>query len=178
MRLRSDFFSVNSRRIIFLFGLWLVVSLFFNDKTQYGAVHLGINIGPDRLVYALLVIAFLRQYGQSGNRVRWIMEEKLMIFFFFILLVSCFLYGGVFVPRNRYLSKLFNFSIVPATLFMVSRRLPYDQRSLKMLWMVLLIVGSYLSFTGVCEHYHLTALFFPKYILHPNFLIHFYLFPA
>jgi O-antigen ligase len=164
---------VNNRRIIFLFGLWLVVSLFFNDKTNFGAVHLGINIGPDRLVYALFIIEFLRQYGQSGKGVRWIMEEKLMIAFFFILLVSCFLGGGAFVPRNRYLSKLFNFSIVPATLFMVSRRLPYDQRSLRMLWMVLLIVGSYLSFTGVCEHYHLSGLIFPKYILDPNVGIHF-----
>ncbi len=173
MSIRSDFFSVNNRRIIFLFGLWLGVSLFFNDKTNYGAVHLGINIGPDRLVYALLVLEFLRQYRQSGKGAGWIMEEKLMISFFFILLVSCFLGGGAFVPRNRYLSKLFNFSIVPATLFMISRRLDYDQRSLRMLWIVLLMVGSYLSFTGICEHYHLESLIFPKYILDPNVGIHF-----
>src|SRR5713226_3132973 len=172
-RFRCDFFSVNNRRIIFLFGLWLVVSLFFNDKTNYGAVHLGINIGPDRLVYALLVIEFLRQWLQSGQAVRWIMEEKLMISFFFILLVSCFLYGGAFAPRNRYLSKLFNFSIVPATLFMMSRRLPYDRRSLRMLSIVLLIVGGYLSFTGLCEHYQLGGLIFPKYIIDPNVGIHF-----
>jgi len=164
---------VNNRRVIFLFGLWLVVSLFFNDKTHYGAIHLGINIGPDRLVYALLVIEFLRQYRQSGKGVRWSTEEKLMISFFFILLVSCLFYGGAFAPRNRYLSKLFNFSIVPATLFMISRRLPYDQRSLRMLWVVFLVVGSYLSFTGLCEHYHLSGLIFPKYILDSSVGIHF-----
>src|SRR5439155_24046792 len=90
-----------------------------------------------------------------------------------ILLLSCFLFGAAFAPRNRYLSKLFGFSFVPATLFIMSLRLIYDLGSLRVLWKALLTVGFYLGFTGVCEHYNLNGLVFPKYILDPTMGIHF-----
>jgi len=164
---------VSTSRILVFFGLWLVVSLVCNDKTNYGAIGIGINIGPDRILYGVLLFEFLRQYQQSGRSVRWLVEEKLMVLFFFILLVSCFAFGSAFAPHNRYLSKLFNFSIVPATLFMMSRRLIYDRRSMTVLSVFFLIIGAYLGFTGVCEHYHLDAFVFPKVILDPAYGIHF-----
>ena len=164
---------MSTSRILVFFGLWLVVSLVCNDKTNYGAIGIGINIGPDRILYGVLLFEFLRQYQQSGRSVRWLVEEKLMVLFFFILLVSCFAFGSAFAPHNRYLSKLFNFSIVPATLFMMSRRLIYDRRSMTVLSVFFLIIGAYLGFTGVCEHYHLDAFVFPKVILDPAYGIHF-----
>src|SRR5439155_25872060 len=87
--------------------------------------------------------------------------------------LSCFLFGAAFAPRNRYLIELFGFSFVPATLFIMSRRLTYDLRSLRVLWKALLTVGFYLGFTGVCEQFNLNALVFPKYILDPTIGIHF-----
>lgn len=164
---------MNTPRIVILFGIWLVVSLFCNDTTNYGAIHLGVNIRPDRIVYAVLLLEFVRQYRRSGRKVSWILEEKLMLVFLFILLLSCVLFGAAFAPNNRYISKLFGFSFVPATLFIMSRRLTYDLRSLRVLWKALLTVGFYLGFTGVCEHYNLNALVFPKYILDPTIGIHF-----
>jgi O-antigen ligase len=164
---------VNASRIIVVFGLWLIVSLICNDKTDYGVIRVGINIGPDRILYGILLVEFLRQYRQFGRSVRWLAEEKLMMVFFFILLVSCFVYGAAFARNNRYLSKLFNFSIVPATLFMMSRRLTYDRRSLRIFGVFCLIIGLYLGFTGVGEHYQLDALVFPRCILDPDFGIHF-----
>ena len=162
---------MSTSRILVFFGLWLVVSLVCNDKTNYGAIGIGINIGPDRILYGVLLFELLRQYQQSGRSVRWLVEEKLMVLFFFILLVSCFAFGSAFAPHN--LSKLFNFSIVPATLFMMSRRLIYDRRSMTVLSVFFLIIGAYLGFTGVCEHYHLDAFVFPKVILDPAYGIHF-----
>jgi len=164
---------MNTPRILFFFGIWLVVSLFCNDTTNYGAIYLGVNIRPDRIIYAVLILEFLRQYRWSGRKVPWILEEKFMVVFFLILLLSCFLFGAAFAPRNRYLSELFGFSFVPATLFIMSRRLTYDLRSLRVLWKALLTVGFYLGFTGVCEQYNLNALVFPKYILDPTIGIHF-----
>jgi O-antigen ligase len=163
---------MNPRRIIALFGSLLIISLFCNDKTNYGAIHAGINIRLDRVAYALVLIAFFGQSRQSQISEGWLLEERLMAVFFLVLVISCFAFGGAFVPYNRYLGELFGFSFVPATLFMVSRRLTYDAHSLRTLWIVLVMIGMYLGFTGACEHYHLDMLVFPKYILDASIGLH------
>jgi O-antigen ligase len=163
---------MNSRRVITLFGSFLIISLFCNDKTNYGAIHAGINIRLDRIAYAFLLFAFLGQPREAGRGEGWLLEEKLMVMFFFVLLMSCFVGGGAFVAYNRYLAELFGFSFVPATLFMVSRRLTYDTGSLRILWIVFVTIGLYLGFTGSCEHCQLRALVFPKYILDSSVGLH------
>src|SRR6267154_4356623 len=135
-------------RISALVGVWLIVSLFCNDTTNYGTIHFGINIRLDRIAYAAIIIQFLSNYRLSGRKVRWILEEKLMVAFFLILLVSCFLGGGAYAKYNRYLGKLFSFSFVPATIFMIARRLDFDPSSQRVLWKMLLIISSYLGITG------------------------------
>jgi O-antigen ligase len=148
------------------------VNLFFNGITNQGAISIGINIRPDRIIYAILLIEFIRQY-QSEERVSLILEEKLMLLLFVILLLSSIVGGSIWSTQNKYYTRLFGISIVPATFFMVSRRIVHDNRSLKAMWICFFIGGLYLGLTGMCEHYRMDSLIFPKYILDPSVGIHF-----
>jgi len=164
---------VNPTRIVAFFGLWAVANLFFNGITNRGAIPIGFNLRLDRVVYALFLIEFFRQYGRSGLRKKIVPEEKLMMLLFVILLFSSLIGGSIFNPNNRYYTRLFGISIVPATFFMVARRTRFDLRSLKTLATFFLITTFYLGFTGVCEHFHLEGLVLQKDILDPGLGIHF-----
>jgi O-antigen ligase len=144
-----------------------------NETSRYGMINVGVNVGPDRILLVLLFLLFWVKYAASGKRVGWIREEKIMIVFFFILLISCIVGGAISAPKNRYISKLIGFSLIPGLLFMISRRLDYDDRSLRALRNSFFVIAAYLAFTALMEHRHIHALVFPKYILDPGLGIHF-----
>jgi O-antigen ligase len=144
-----------------------------NETSRLGSIDLGINIRPDRVVLVALFLLFWAKYAASGKKVAWIREEKIMIAFFLILLLSCVVGGAIFASNNRYISKLISFSLIPGLLFMIARRLDFDGRALRAMRTFFVIVAAYLAFTAVMEHLHVSALVFPKYILDSSVGIHF-----
>ena len=96
-----------------------------------------------------------------------------MVIFFLVLFFSLIIGGATAAHSNRYISKLFSFSFVPASLFMMARRLDIDADCIKILWRFCVVLGLYLGFTGLCEHYGVDSLVFPKYILDNSVGIHF-----
>ena len=161
-----------TKRFCTFFGIWLVVSLISNDTTNWGAIPIGINVRVDRIAYLFLVATFLYRDRRLIPSCRLIPVEWLMLLFFAILLISSAVYGTAFVPSNRYISKLVSFSLVPCSIFMIARRLTFDAPSLRTLWFTLVLIGAYLGFTGLCEHYRYDSLVFPSYIMDFTLGIH------
>lgn len=162
---------INTKKVVVLFGLWLFAMMFCNDMTNYGSVRLGVNIRLDRVVLGLLVIAFLTD--ESRKRLSWNLEEFLLFSLFLICLVSSVVFGSINAPNNRYLAQLTNFTALPLILFLIARRTSYDEQSVRILSRFLKCVGIYLVITAICEHFHVDALVYPKYILDPNVGLHF-----
>lgn len=164
---------MSSRRIYWLFGFWLAISIICNDVANIGNIKLGVNIRLDRIVYITLILASLTCLSRDGRLMPWNMEEKLMSAFFFICLVSCILGGSIENPRNRYISNLFNFAFIPATLFAISRRLEFNHELVQPLMRFFQVIAVYLSLTGIFEHYQIKSLIFPSYILDSSVGYHF-----
>jgi len=164
---------MNTRRIVFWFGVWLVLSMFCNDMTNYGNLRLGINVRLDRIALFVFLLYFLREYLRQPRRIPVNRVEAHMIVFFLISFASCVVFGAISAERHRYISQLINFAVIPALLFFIARRLAFDRDAFLFLMRFFKVIGLYLGITGILEHYWIEWLIFPKYILDPNVGLHF-----
>lgn len=163
----------NDTLVLNLLALWFVSQLFFNDITNLWTIKYIINIRPDRIIFLLLLISFWGYLRKSGSHLRVDPAEKMMILFFFVALISCIVSGNIKNPYNRHISTIFNLMGIPMVTFYITRRLSYDELKIKKLLSVFILMGAYLGLTGIFEHYNLSFLIFPKYILDPGVGIHF-----
>ena len=143
----------------------MLVALLCNDVSNWGAIPLGINIRPDRLMLAALVVAFQLYRRQERTRVPIIFVERVMLFFFVVLFVSMILYGTIISRANHVLSKLVTFTILPALLFMMARRIVYDDAALRALRRAFLLVAIYLGVIAVFEVKGMESWVWPGYIM-------------
>jgi len=151
--------------------LWL---LFFPFYRGWSFLQLpGMpNLSPDRLVWLVLGgIVLVDALVSRDERYRFGAVEWAMVIFLLVTLASMVRSGAV---HNRdavgdYLNRHF----IPMTLYMLAR---YTVRSQRQVWPILVGAGAvavYLGITAVCEHYGISALVFPRYIMDPNVGIHF-----
>jgi O-antigen ligase len=102
------------------------------------------------------------------------MLELFMLLFAFIGTVSWLVAGADAGGTSFYtLTHLFNLSFLPAASYFVARRLQYTQAMLREILLFLAALGAYLGFTSLFEHFGVTSLVFPRYILDPTVGIHF-----
>ncbi len=164
---------MNTRKIVFLFGVWLVLCMFCNDMTNYGNLKLGINVRLDRIALFVFLFAFLGEYLRQPRRIPVSRVEAHMILLFLISLASCVAFGAIHAAYHRYISNLINFTLIPAILFFIARRLTFDLNAFLLVMRVFKVIGLYLGITGILEHYYVESLIFPKYIMDPNIGLHF-----
>src|SRR4026208_2450158 len=74
--------SMNTNRIVFLFGTTLILMVFYNDMTNYGNLQLGINVRIDRIALVVLLVAFWRDYSSQETRVPMNKLELCMLWLF------------------------------------------------------------------------------------------------
>ena len=169
----EDTLLMDTKRIVLLFGIWLILSLFCNDLTNYGNIPLGLNVRVDRIAIIVLLVSFLKNRSGQRTRVPSNKVELGMLWFFLISFGSCILFGAINAANHRYISNLVNFAVIPAVLFAIARRLTFDEKALLLLMRFFQIVGLYLGVTGILEHFQVISLIFPKYIMDPTVGLHY-----
>lgn len=168
-----DLEYVRNRKLVRLLGFYFVLQLFFNDVSNILTIPSVINIRPDRLFFMFFLILFLKHYRIVSRKIPIHRVEIAMMMFFLVLLFSCIISGSISHPQNRHISTIFSFAVIPMLLFMACRRMGFERISVGRLFFMLIMIGLYLGLTGVFEHYEISALVFPSYIMDPGMGIHF-----
>lgn len=152
---------------VWFFSIWLASMLFLYQRlSPFLNLNLGIRVTPDRLLF--LVILGLSLKSVSGHR-KGDSIGRLMLAFS----VLCAISWLVTKPdaegeRLRWLNSLFQLAYFPFLAYYIARKSDYSERDLKRLFNGVLVIQSYLVFNGLAEHYQVSWLVWPRYILDRN----------
>jgi O-antigen ligase len=154
-----------------LIGCLLVSQLFDYKALDFPASKLVFTVTPDRLLFALLFVRFGPSLLSHRDRPRPSGHGEVYIMALFGLLctVSWLSTGLDFgAERYRWLTTLCNLVYFPFGLYLIVRNTTYDRQAVRRLLVVIVGIGSYLGFTGLFEHYQVSWLVWPRYILDPT----------
>lgn len=118
------------------------------------------DLTPDRvlLIYMLFVILLRMVLARQGvARLSWL--DGLMIAHLVYLLVSCI------TTNSRAVNVWSRSYLMAVAAFFVGKAYFSNRRWLKRLFAVLLVANLYHAVTSIAEHFNITALIWPKYIL-------------
>jgi O-antigen ligase len=146
--------------------------VFFNDLGRLASVNVGVNLRPDRLIFPVVLIMFAIRRRRHGVPVHVHPSEWCMLLLFAWGMASLVIAGTIYHPYNRHLSTLINLVGMPLVTLWLVRRSNLSERHVAVVFRFLIGLGVYFAVTAICEHYRLTALVFPKYILDPHVGIH------
>jgi O-antigen ligase len=155
----------------------LLVALLIAEIFDYKALQLFdvlkvlFTVTPDRLIFLLIIGGAVRA-RLSGDGRRWIGGVELWMGLFTVLCFVSYLFAqpDANLPAHKWLTTLFNLTILPFGVYVVAKQSTYDRSKTITVLRGIVCVGIYLSFTAVFEHYRdsLSVLVWPKYILDPH----------
>ncbi|MHA1341454.1 MAG: O-antigen ligase family protein [Promethearchaeota archaeon] len=181
---------------IILFGIYGIIVIFpsvfilFNKDLLYGLliwfllVLLARTIGkidlpmyPDvelyRIILVIIILIFLLQISLKKRMTLPITEiETMMILFSIVCLISMIKVGNIYKGGGLELRNFLNGYAIPFSIFFLAKNIVDSEKKIKIIFQFFLILGIYLTFTGIFEHFHLAALVYPRYIMNPNVGIH------
>jgi O-antigen ligase len=149
---------------VWLFPIWLGSMLFsYQYISPFLNLDLGIRISPDRLVFLLILGLFLK--NTSGQRHGGTME-RLMFGFAMLCVLSWFVTGADSEnAKLRWLNTIFQLACFPFLAYYIASNSRYSDHDLKRLLNGVMVIQSYLVFTGLAAHYQISWLVWPRYIL-------------
>jgi O-antigen ligase len=164
--------DIPSSRVLAVLAVWFAAQLFSNEAVPV-TTRFVIHLRLDRVVLLACIAVYLVQRRRLRSFVRVNSIEIWMAVFAVVLLMSAITSGSVRDPQNRNISSLFTLIGYPMIVFYVARRLHYSRESIQRIMRVWLFIGLYLALTGIFEHYQITALIFPRFIMDPTIGIHY-----
>jgi O-antigen ligase len=157
-------------------ALVLVSGLFDYGALNFPASKVVFTVTPDRFCLLLLFVVFISGLLKGRSRLRSAggFEIYIMAAFGILCTVSWLTTGLDFgTQRYRWLTTLFNLIYFPFGVYLVAKNTQYERQAVTGLLRVVAGIGTYLGITGVCEHFRITWLVWPKYILDPTVGIQF-----
>ena len=149
---------------VWLFPIWLGSMLFlYQHISPLLNLSFGIRISPDRLLFLIILGLFLK--STSGQR-RGGSIGRLMFAFATLCVLSWFVTGADSEnAKFRWLNTIFQLACLPFLAYYIASNSRYSEDDLKRLLNGVMIIQSYLVFTGLAAHYQISWLVWPRYIL-------------
>jgi len=155
--------------------IWLVAVLFFKYQrlTLSGSVLPDISI--DRVLFIFLVGIFIVEVMTRKRAIFSLTKVEYSMFLFSLLAVISMIWTGFIIKDGGRLriGELLTGYIFPFTMFFVSRNAYDNAKKRDGFIKFIILIGCYLTFTAIFEHFRIEWLVFPKVILDPAFGIHF-----
>jgi len=160
----------------FMYGLllWFPLVLF---REAIGVVKLPMLPDVDlyRSMWVFLIFFFLAQTAlRERNLLPITMIETMMILFCLICLISMITTGTIYDrEQGLVLRTFFSGFVMPFSIFFLGKHIVDSEQKIKKIFRLLLLIGIYLAVTGIFEHFRLTSLVWPRFIMNPNLGVHF-----
>jgi O-antigen ligase len=163
-----------------LFCAWIFFQCFFYAAIPFLRINLGIgiNLTPDKPLFLAMLFVLARRPVPAGASAPFMRSARAVgitsSIFAMVALTSWFV-NGADAQNHTFaeLTRVLNLAFFPALTYLVARRLRYTRRMLDELLWFFAILSVYLSITAVAEHFNVTWLVYPKYILDPKIGIQF-----
>lgn len=154
--------------------IWMLLVLFSRAAGQINLPMLP-DINFYRILWIILVLAFIVQIALRERDFLPITKiEIMMILFCAICLISMLRAGVLFKEEHGLVLRNFlNGYAIPFSIFFLVKNIVDSEQKIKKIFQFLLIIGIYLTLTGIFEYFRITALVFPRNIMDPNVGIHY-----
>ena len=165
--------------VLRLLCAWIFLQCFYYNAIPWLRWNMGVIVTPDRLVLGAVLLIVACRPRSSRHSVASITRAGTAVgraaaLFTIIALTSWFVHDSdAGNARFGVLTWVVNLAVCPALTFFIATRLRYTRTMLKELLTFFALLGVYLSATAVAEHFNVTALVFPRYILDPTIGMHF-----
>lgn len=129
------------------------------------------SLTPDRFFYLILLLVFGYAFVTRRLPVRPVRTvEGPIMFLFAALCTFSWLTTGLDFGTTRYkwFASLFNLIYLPFGVYLLVKNTRYSRKATAGLLWAMTGIGTYLTLTGVFEHYGVEALVWPRYILDPG----------
>ena len=157
-------------RLVTIACIWFVLLCFRHEELGW-TFHLGVTMTPDRACFLLLVGTFVAQVLGGRKRIaRPGFTGVCMLMFAGVCFSSYVIHDSdAESPTGlRWLTTLVNMVVYPFVAYFVFKSTPYDAANLKRMLNWVTALGAYLALTAVFEHYEMTPLVWPQYIMDPR----------
>ena len=166
------------RRLLYLLCAWILALCFDYRVLPWLRLELGVSVTPDRVLLAALIFGFVVTKAWRTGEVKRPLAGKAVGRFAWLFAGVAVTSWVIVAPDTANtsfgnLTWIMNLAVFPALAFHIASRLHYTRAMLMRLFWFLAVVGVYLAFTAIAEHYEfLWPLVFPRYILDPSVGIH------
>lgn len=148
--------------------LWFISQLFiYSNMGNLFTFDLLVTLTPDRILFLIIVSIFIINIiRRKNNRLHLGKIEILMLIFALYCSISLWVSGAdIGLERKRWQSTLFNLAYYPFITYIISKNYEFKRKEIVAILTTLSIIGVYLAFTGIFEHYKMNDLIYPKYIM-------------
>ena len=161
----------------FTYGIyaWLLSNLFFG----YNMLHFKHTILPDisfdRVLFVFLVILFFIEVLTKKRKLFSPKGLELSMFLLCLLIVISMLWSNFIIKEGGRIriGPLLTGYVFPFVMFFISQHVYDTTRKKEGFIKFIILIGFYLSFTAIFEHFRIDSLIWPKYIIDPRVGIHF-----
>ena len=149
----------------------IMLSPFAGNWAELG---LPSRVDPDRLllVFAIVQVLLRAPAIRDRPRLRLTVTHAVLALAVAYALASAF-FAGTLVSKGDFFEIVDAFGILPFLIFLTAPVTFASQHHRRILLVALVSLGAYLGLTTLFEMIHLNALVFPRYILNPNYGIHY-----
>jgi O-antigen ligase len=157
-------------------SLMLISQLFFYQGWVWPTIVKSVT--PDRIMLVVLWLVYgvvllgVRNDGTGSSKI-----DVLLMGSFAVLCTLSWLAGGSasehLSDRSRWFATLLNLIYYPFSVYIIVKNTTYNRKCTIRLLQVMAGIGAYLVCTSVGEHYGISLLVWPKYILDPRVGIQF-----
>lgn len=154
--------------------LWLLSLLFFKYQKLNMTGSMLPDISLDRVLFLFLIVIFIIEVLSRKREIFSLTGIEYSMFLFCAFAIISMMWSGLIIKEGGRLNigELLSGYVLPFFLFFISQHV-YDTRERREGFIKLaILIGLYLSFTAIFEHFGAHRLIWPKYILDSSFGIH------
>lgn len=161
------------RRPTMALTLWVISSIVFSEYILLPDAP-TLHVHLSRVLLAALVLGLAAGWiPQRGSKTSSVHPERLILALIAWTLLSACLTGTIFrADGARNVSVFLTGFFVPGMIFYLARSIPHSLAVSRSVCTLLMALLGYMIFTAFCEHFRVTSLVFPQYILDPSLGIH------
>lgn len=160
--------------------IWFFFVLLSNGLYRFGAGAIRLPMLPDPhmdriiwlAVYSIFLIEILSRQRRMTAGITFI---ELTMGVLCIYIIFSMILSGTFADKSRglTLNTLLSGYVIPFSIFFLSQNLIDNEERTKKVFLFFVMIGTYLSVTGIAEFFKWDSLVFPPYISHPWVGIHY-----
>lgn len=155
--------------------LWLLSVMFLKYQTLSIAHSMLPDISVCRILFVFLMLVFIVGVLAKRQKIFPLTGVEYSMFLFCFFAIVSMIWSGFIVKAGGRLriGELLTGYIFPFSMFFIGQNIYDTAKKREDFIKFIILIGAYLTFTAIFEHFRINKLIWPKTIIDPSFGIHF-----